>query len=187
MPFVTVVQIPIAPPILFSASFALRSRIYPFIEQQTDNWCWVACVAMVEAALRGSARSQCKIAGDEMGISGCCSSPNFQACDSPANLAGVTLALKSVRPSTAITSPLSKTWLLAQLSLGAVAALWQWDDSSDGPANHLVLVVGARALGPNDHAFIVHDPWLSDADELSFGDLMTARGLGRWIFAWTNL
>jgi len=178
---------PAAMPAATWAAAAVAVRRYPFLRQRTDNWCWVACVAMVEAAWNVAARSQCEIARDELGAADCCSSPGFEACDEPANLAGMTIALRNVRPQAISTLPVGEPWLQGQLAHGAIAALWEWDDHSGGPACHVVLIVGSRALSAGRIAYAVNDPWLTAPDELTYDELMSARGAGRWTYAWTHV
>lgn len=159
---------------------ALVAAEYPCLEQIGDNWCWVACTAMVEQRWKGLVRDQCRIAGDILQITACCSSPGYAVCDKKASVNQITLSLKKVRSAVQF-SPVQggEPWLLNQLRLGAVVALWQWNDISAGISFHVVLVVRAERVG-NEHKFIVHDPEQDKPDSMPFSELSSARGMG-WL------
>lgn len=174
------IPLPFVPAPAAGANAALVAPAYPCLEQIGDNWCWVACTAMVEQRWKGSARDQCRIAGDILQINGCCSSPGYAACDKKASVNQITLSLKKARPVVQFSSVQGgEAWLLNQLRLGAVVALWQWNDISAGISFHVVLIVRAEKVG-NQHQFIVHDPEQDEPDSMPFSELASARGMG-WL------
>lgn len=184
------IPIPVPPPVAATGAappFLALAMGYPCVQQEGDNWCWVACTSMVEHRWKGSARKQCQIAGDGLNISTCCTAPGVANCDKTATNMVITASLVKVRPVVKPTPIMGgEKWMLSQLKLGAVVALWQWNDVSAGLRSHVVLVVGAELVG-NEYQFIVHDPEQDEPEDMIFSELETARGRGKMRYAWTKL
>lgn len=169
---------------VFSAAHGVA---FAFFHQEEDNWCWAACIRMIESVRRPTQmRRQCEIVSQTAHRDDCCSSSPSPCSEESALDARLEFAVRTVRPQAdPPRGGLNEQTLVQQLERGAVLVTWRWSDPAGG--GHVVLVVGSKQLPKGDRLFITHDPLMNVPDECSYYDLSTARGLGSWTRSWTNL
>jgi hypothetical protein len=145
--------------------------------QLLGNWCWAACATMVKA----NRVTQCDIGRTKFPQAPCPPTLNENFAATPYD---IRIALgRAGRTPTEInaTPPLTALQLDADLAGGRPVQVG-WD-----PPGHVIVVCGSQPDATGATAYVVNDPDATSGGErqlLSQRDLDTARGLGRWTYAW---
>ena len=170
--------------------FAAGSPTVQHRRQQADNWCWAACVEMLEKAYTpASSRAQCAIVAQVLSRPDCCTSPDFVDCDCGAEIPQIDAAVKTVcKQAASLGGPLSENALRDAFKVHpAVMVGWRWDDTSASVSHHTILVTGVEGEEDEELRFLVCDPLSTGEDSLTFDELKDAQGKGKWIRTWINL
>jgi hypothetical protein len=173
----------------------------PRRRQGQDNWCWAACVDMVLHFYDLPGVKQCEIVGRKIKRADCCDDPKsdeFSAPCAPKFMRGVWLAwglaARSHLPRKGRLGWITEAALKRELDEGRPVEVGMRWASGGG---HAVVVRGWRAARGGAF-YYVNDPWnwadgarakLFDegVGQVSYRELRTAYGMGRWRWTWTGL
>jgi hypothetical protein len=158
----------------------------PLISQKPkNNWCWVACAAMVLTYRKVSIADLCLIPGAlGLGRILCCSGSG-DSCDRPASIKGIR------RVFCKYNIPCKQVNRLTELELRAALSFEEGSPVEIGytgsgfgleGGGHVVLVVGVNATGSN---FFVNDPLADASASQTYDKIRDARG-GTWSVSWES-
>lgn len=164
-----------------TAGVAQQPLAFPSEEQARSNWCWSA-VACGTARFydKGSAWTQCKLAGALLGRTGCCGAgPAAEACDLPGELQAALVKVGHLQSWDA--GYAGKADLAKELGAGRVVGVrigWR------GGGGHFVIV---RGFDQKSGTVWVADP-AAGPQRLAYEALRGSyRGLGKWTHTfWTR-
>lgn len=173
----------------------------PRRRQRQDDWCWAACVDMVLDYYGRREVEQCEIVGRKIGEA-CCDDPlseEYSVPCAPKWVRGVWaswgLDARSHLPRAGRLGWISEAALKRELDEGRpVEVGLRWDNGG----GHAVVVSGWRAGRGGRTYFYVNDPWNWAGDprdeffaegvgQVSYKELRTAYGMGRWRWTWTGI
>ena len=173
----------------------------PRRRQRQADWCWAACVDMVLHFYGQPRVEQCEIVGRRIKRADCCDDPKneeFGVSCAPKFMRGVWLAwglaARSHLPRKGRLGWITEAALRRELDEGRpVEVGLRWANGG----GHAVVVRGWRAARGGAY-YYVNDPWNWTGDprekffdegvgQVSYRELRTAYGMGRWRWTWTGL
>ena len=173
----------------------------PRRRQRQDDWCWAACVDMVLHYYGLREVEQCEIVGHKIKRADCCDDPRneeFSVPCAPKFMRGVWASwgfdARSHLPRKGRLGWISEAALKRELDAGRPVEIGlSWSNGG----GHAVVVRGWRE-GRGRTYFYVNDPWNWAGDprdeffaegvgQVSYQELRTAYGMGRWKWTWTGI
>src|SRR5262245_48351627 len=146
--------------------------------QTESNWCWAATSTSVSRFYWAmSTWIQCKVAGAELHLNGCCHAPAPAPCNVPWFL---DLALTRTNNFVSMTGPLPFNQVQAEIDAGRpVGARIGWN----GGGGHFMVIYGYASAGGVDY-FDIDDP-IYGKSHLTVARFSTGyQGSGTWTHAY---
>lgn len=155
----------------------------PMIKQEQTQWCWAACSDMVLHYYGNPGVAQCEFANWLFSQSACCNVPSSSLCNRPCQVQDVSRVYSnwSVKSSLVMSTVPFATLDSEVAASRPVEVAYAWN----GGGGHVALVTQTAVVSSRS-VVRVNDPAYGSGG-VSYDDLLTAYGMGRWFATWTGI